>query len=389
MKILKSTLNIKEHLKNLKELLLINQNCILILDTNILIWLYRVNKEARTELFDWMSDLKHDKKIIIPSWSIHEYNNHLQQQNDTVFFPLTKLNKSIKTNLTELDNFANLITNYDLIKDSGFSSRSELLSELEKSTKKIIEILNCLSKVKKTNSVSVREEIENFVDGIIMDSDIYSIQKSINSESESRYQNRIPPGFKDKFKDNNNIGDLIIWNEILDYCNKENYSNAIFLTLDNKPDWITYPTKIIDNKADKIINHSKNVHSNYFFTNPSLSYEFSKSVGVSGSFEVINIKVLTEILANYHSDEHDGNYFRHLSQTVKHIWEISETEKLSIWIGERKDLIKEATNSVCFWQSCPSEINEQELKKWLIEKGSPELNYDEINLGTIIADYFV
>ena len=78
MKLLKSTLNIEEHLKLLEELLLLNQNCVLILDTNILIWLYRVNKEARFELFNWMADLKHDKKIIIPSWSIHEYNIHLQ-----------------------------------------------------------------------------------------------------------------------------------------------------------------------------------------------------------------------------------------------------------------------------------------------------------------------
>ena len=66
MKLLKSTLNIEEHLSSLENLLLFDKDSILILDTNILIWLYRVNKEARFELFNWMSDLKHDKKIIIP-----------------------------------------------------------------------------------------------------------------------------------------------------------------------------------------------------------------------------------------------------------------------------------------------------------------------------------
>lgn len=389
MKLLKSTLNIEEHLNLLEELLLSNQNCILILDTNILIWLYRVNKEARFELFNWMADLKHDKKIVIPSWSIHEYNLHLQQQNDAVFFPLTKVNKSIRANLNELDSYANLITNHDLVKDSGFLSRTELLNDLEKSTNKISEILNCLSKVKKTNSSIVRDEIENFVEGIIMDSDIYSIQKEVSSKSELRYDNKIPPGFKDKTKDNNNIGDLIIWNEIIEYCKKNNYSNAIFLTLDNKSDWITYPKKITKSKSEKTIYHNNKTHSNYFFTNPSLSYEFSKSVEKSGNFEVINIKLLTEILANYHSDDFDGNYFRHLSQAVKHIWNMSETEKLSIWIGERKDLIDEATNGVCYWESCPSEINEKDFKEWLIEKESPEFNYDEINLGTIIVDHFI
>jgi hypothetical protein len=389
MKLLKSTLNIEEHLSSLENLLLFDKDSILILDTNILIWLYRVNKEARFELFNWMSDLKHDKKIIIPSWSIHEYNIHLQQQNDAVFFPLTKVNKTIRANLNELDNYANLITNHDLLKDSGFLSRSELLIDLEKSTQKISEILNCLSKVKKTNSSVVRDEIENFIEGIIMDSDIYSIQEKVESKSELRYDNRIPPGFKDKTKDNNNIGDLIIWNEVIEYCKKNNYENALFLTLDNKTDWISYPKKITKNKTTKTISYDHKTHSNYFFTNPSLSYEFSKTVGESGKFEVININLLTEILANYHSDEYDGNYFRQLSQAVKHIWNMSETEKLSIWIGERKDLIVEATNGVCYWKSCPSEINEIDFKEWLIEKECPKFNYDEIKLGKIIADHFI
>lgn len=389
MKLLKSTLNIEEHLKLLEGLLLYREKSVLILDTNILIWLFRVNKEARQELFDWMNDLKHDKKIIIPSWSIHEYNIHLSQQNDDVFFPLKKVNKSIRNNLKELDNYANLITNHDLVKDSGFQSRTELLEDLEKSSQKISEILNCLSKVKKTNSSSVRDEIENFVEGIIMDSNIYEIQEKINQNSEIRYSNKIPPGFKDQTKENNSNGDLIIWNETIDFCKKNNYENAIFLTLDNKTDWISYPKKITKNSTEKAIYYNNQLHSNYFFTNQSLSYEFSKSIGKSTEFKVINIKLLTEILVNHHSDEFDGNYFRHLSQAIKHIWKMSETEKLSIWLGERKDLINEAIDGVCYWQSCPSEINEEKLKQWIIEKESPKLNYDEVNWGTIIVDYFV
>ncbi len=68
---------------------------------------------------------------------------------------------------------------------------------------------------------------------------------------------------------------------------------------------------------------------------------------------------------------------------------MSETEKLSIWLGERKDLIKEAINGVCKWESCPSEIDTEKLKLWIIEKTELDLNYENINWGTIIVDHFI
>ncbi|WP_461638272.1 PIN domain-containing protein [Labilibaculum euxinus] len=387
MKLLKNTLNIKEHLEFLSDLIFHNRDSILILDTNILIWLYRVNKEARQELFDWFKDLKHDNLITIPSWSIHEYNNHLQQKKDEVFFPLRTLGKSLRNNLIELDNYASLIANHKLVKDSGFLSRSELLTELNESSGKINKILNCLNKVKEENSTSVRNEIEDFVGGIIMDSDIYSLQQEINLDVQNRFNNRIPPGFKDKNKTDNSIGDLIIWKEILNHCKNKGYQNAIFLTLDNKTDWIAYPEKVIID-GGKTINYNKDKFGHYFFTTPSLAYEFSTIVGENTNFRTINIKLLAELLSNQYTGE-ESNYYPNLSQAVKYNWDMSETEKLSIWLGERKDLINDAINGVCKWESCPSEIDTKKLKLWIIEKTELDLNYENINWGTIIVDHFV
>lgn len=61
--------------------------------------------------------------------------------------------------------------------------------------------------------------------------------KRIESEGEKRYVSRIPPGYRDAGKSDNQYGDLIIWNEILKFAKKNNTS-VIFVSRDLKEDWI-------------------------------------------------------------------------------------------------------------------------------------------------------
>lgn len=59
--------------------------------------------------------------------------------------------------------------------------------------------------------------------------------KLIEDEGIKRYENKIPPGWKDKGE--NAYGDLINWKEILRYA-KENQKSIILVTNDQKVDWI-------------------------------------------------------------------------------------------------------------------------------------------------------
>ncbi len=51
-----------------------------------------------------------------------------------------------------------------------------------------------------------------------------------------RYANKIPPGYKDGAKDDDGIGDLLIWLTILDIAAKRKRP-LLFVTGDEKPDW--------------------------------------------------------------------------------------------------------------------------------------------------------
>ena len=60
--------------------------------------------------------------------------------------------------------------------------------------------------------------------------------EELKNEFNERLQFNIPPGYKDKSKDSNNIGDFIIWKEILEIGEKEG-KDILFVTLDKKADW--------------------------------------------------------------------------------------------------------------------------------------------------------
>ncbi len=61
--------------------------------------------------------------------------------------------------------------------------------------------------------------------------------KKLYIQGEERFQNKIPPGFKDQNKeDNTQYGDFIIWHQIIDKA-KETRKPIIFVTNDLKPDW--------------------------------------------------------------------------------------------------------------------------------------------------------
>lgn len=60
--------------------------------------------------------------------------------------------------------------------------------------------------------------------------------EQISKEGSNRFSKKIPPGYKDSNKDDNQYGDLIIWKEIIDFS-KEKDVDIVFVTQDVKEDW--------------------------------------------------------------------------------------------------------------------------------------------------------
>lgn len=69
----------------------------------------------------------------------------------------------------------------------------------------------------------------------ILDDEALDFAK-IEKDLTRRNDLNIPPGYKDKNKDNNQAGDLVIWHEILNLA-KTKDQHLIFVSVDEKTDW--------------------------------------------------------------------------------------------------------------------------------------------------------
>lgn len=61
-------------------------------------------------------------------------------------------------------------------------------------------------------------------------------KQAIQQDGEKRYEHKVPPGYKDHNKKDNQYGDLFVWKEILQYAKTQGV-DIIFVTHDRKEDW--------------------------------------------------------------------------------------------------------------------------------------------------------
>lgn len=224
---------------------------VVILDTNILLDFYRNSSETNKEILNTLR--KVSRELWIPHQVMLEffYNKtavkySMESEFENAQKKIEAENNSLKNNLQDVIN--NLqVTSTDLIK------KRNLL--LEKQIKKIKAENNSLKKdlaeIKKAINSDDRyiEQFLKMVNGNIGDPYDQAKIDEIEEEGRKRFENKMPPGYMDDKKDEKRyfrgvfykkkFGDLIIWNQIIDYVeSKKNIKNVVFITNDNKEDWI-------------------------------------------------------------------------------------------------------------------------------------------------------
>lgn len=208
---------------------LTSEECHIFLDTNILTQLYKTFKEARFEFYDWIEQNK--ERIHIPNWVYNEYIKHSITKIDIQKLTPLKIHSLIK----ELDEQYNILSLYvgeaDL-KETEFTQLDDFFTEIESSISNLKKIEKVIKKI--NNADEVTKEISEKLLHLTIKNNL-DINSYLN-EFQIRLENKIPPGFYEK-KENNRIGDFIIWKEILLFCKDKNVKNCIFITRDEKKDW--------------------------------------------------------------------------------------------------------------------------------------------------------
>lgn len=207
----------------------IRDECIFVLDTNALLVPYKTGSDSLDEIAKVYSQLKEQQRIIIPGQVMREFANNRPEKLKEVFQQINKKQNS-SPNLS--------FGNYPLLESF---EEYQAINKLEKEiNEKLIEYRKLINKL----TVHVKQWIWNdpvsliygeiFTDETILDLTIE--EEKVKKDLSYRYAHKIPPGYKDQGKDDDGIGDLLVWLTILDVAVTKK-QHVVFVSGDEKPDW--------------------------------------------------------------------------------------------------------------------------------------------------------
>ncbi|MCC5612961.1 PIN domain-containing protein [Nostoc sp. CHAB 5834] len=289
------------------------QNGLITFDTNVFLNLYRYSNETRNEIIKIMRLLS--SRLFLTNQVTIEFNKN-------------RLN-NIADQLKSLDDFSkNMIdTKEKLMSKVSHPFISPLL--LDQFNNNTISILKEIESTKEFyNSILVKDDtILNELISIFEDKvdEGYDEKKtlSIINEGKTRYDNNIPPGYKDKKKDDSSkYGDLIIWFQIIDKAKKEK-KPIIFVTEDNKEDWWLFlKNGMIFGPRQELIQEIW-IKSGVMFHMYSIENFIEHS---SKYLEITNNEVAIEEIRNFESEQVQKEF---INQRNQHSFYIPDEKKSS------------------------------------------------------------
>lgn len=218
-------------------------SALIVLDTNVLLNLYRYSDSTKTELLAIIRQLS--ERIWIPNQVAKEFlSNRL-----IVIGEQSDLYKSHITSLQDFKRPLESQKKHPFISEKLFVECDAIFEKLKielESSKKFHD--------ERINSDDIKDELASILDGKVGKGYDKEALEKITIDGESRYNEKIPPGFKDIKKGGDSkllndrllkYGDYIIWLQILEHS-KNVQRSVIFVTGDVKEDWwLTFHGKTI------------------------------------------------------------------------------------------------------------------------------------------------
>ena len=293
MKFLPTELNVTDYMQHLSEMLN-DGECHVFIDTNILSQLYKLNDRARGEFLEWADSIA--QRFHIPNWVVMEYNKRVKSKHLTDYVDELSKIKSIKKELACLQRFLWGYIDNDILQGTEYHENADgLHNELKGFIDSYVKIADVVTKKNADRLKKVEQEIKSRFDRFVLDTNVYDIMSKVEQSGPFRFANKIPPGFCDDDKETNKIGDLIIWQEILDSCNRNDWKKAIFISRDVKDQYFTPERQVQEGNS---IRHEEDKIG---IAHESLVYEFEKATG-SDNFFAIDFTTLVKLLSDQHTE---------------------------------------------------------------------------------------
>lgn len=206
-------------------------NCIFSFDANILRNLYRYQEDTKDKFFAIFQNDLFKGRLFLTHRACLEFIRDRAGELSTHVKSYEKLLSDINTLVMGPLNQKN---HHPYLSEELFKELSDVVGKVETEIKTVVDQI----KAKYSNDPILDNLISVFDQKVSNKMSNEELGK-IYVEGESRYKDRIPPGFKDSQKHGNEkYGDLVIWKQIIAHINESNLKNdVIFVTDDGKEDW--------------------------------------------------------------------------------------------------------------------------------------------------------
>lgn len=213
-------------------------SAMIVLDTNVLLDLYRVTPGAREEMLNVIEAAK--EKIWIPHQVALEFHrNRVGAAKDQLdFYPATC--KSLETLKNQAMQKVNEFANRCALGGAAKLQFKEALEEAFEMTIAQVKEHQAnfdLSIGKILNEDPILDRLSVILDGRVgppLDSDALGVALK---EAERRKNEQIPPGFRDSAKQSNSAGDYLLWEQTLIAAEADNRT-VVLVSNDEKDDWV-------------------------------------------------------------------------------------------------------------------------------------------------------
>lgn len=226
---------------NVKKLEQIKKNATVVIDTNILLLAYQWKNITFESVLKVLKQLSNEERLKIPAHVIKEFAKNRPGK-------ITEMSKQIHAVMSTLDKGSSVGKSLKEVIPalSIVEKHHNDIITLEENYNKHIQELNAARKEYINGLKQLQQKLSNYIDhDLILSSYKEIIEKSyfapeglmdeekLKEEWKRRVENKIPPGYMDKTKKENQYGDLIVWDHICQISN-----DVIFVTADIKGDWV-------------------------------------------------------------------------------------------------------------------------------------------------------
>jgi hypothetical protein len=197
---------------------------VLVLDANILHGVYRASEDTRNKLLSVFE--KFQGRVWVPHQAGLEFMRSriktISDQADCYLQSASEIGKLVDTLGT---------SRHPFLEEKHINSLKEVKAELQKRHEAIRELLT---------SDPIFDRLATLLEGRVGEESAPAELDGWYKSGKTRYEAKIPPGFKDEKKpEPERYGDLVLWLQLLKKAKAEKWS-VIFVTDDTKEDWFLH-----------------------------------------------------------------------------------------------------------------------------------------------------